>query len=41
MMNFVRLDRFATHFDRVLIQPKGWEEVWHGPVLTAPSARHG
>ncbi|KAL3430066.1 nucleotide-diphospho-sugar transferase [Aspergillus tetrazonus] len=26
MMNFVRLDRFATHFDRVLIHPKDWEE---------------
>lgn len=41
MMNFVRLDRFATHFDRALIHPNDWEVVRHGPVLTAPSARHG
>ncbi|KAB8255431.1 nucleotide-diphospho-sugar transferase [Aspergillus pseudonomiae] len=27
MMNFVRLDRFATHFDRVLIYPKNWDEL--------------
>jgi hypothetical protein len=27
MMNFVRLDRFATHFDRVLIHPEDWNEV--------------
>ncbi|KAL3440134.1 nucleotide-diphospho-sugar transferase [Aspergillus insuetus] len=26
MMNFVRLDRFATHFDRVLIHPEDWNE---------------
>ncbi|KAJ5758212.1 Glycosyl transferase family 8 [Penicillium nucicola] len=26
MMNFVRLDRFAAHFDRVLIHPKDWEQ---------------
>lgn len=26
-MNFVRLDRFATQYDQVLIHPKDWEEV--------------
>ncbi|KAL2172351.1 hypothetical protein VTG60DRAFT_6190 [Thermothelomyces hinnuleus] len=26
MMNFVRLDRYGTHFDRVLIHPRDWAE---------------
>ncbi|RDW72359.1 Glycosyltransferase family 8 protein [Aspergillus mulundensis] len=34
MINFARLDRFATHFNQVLIHPEAWNEPGSSPEQT-------